>query len=347
MMKHLINRAVTITAIVAAGAFVAGCAALGGGGAAEVTVAPSSVLVEQVDTRPGDFSWENFETEGFRVTGTAASAALIELQAIQLRDGAQEASISSPVVEVSVEELEAGVPGNEWVPGNSWFPGSKWFPGSQWNPTALHAEELGVVAPDDQAVADAALSELGSGAGGVIIYARGPGVDGTRPLAVTLQEEVTEDLTVRPSTSLQNLGPSDFTWGYFEDQIIVTGTADTNVVAELRAVQVTAGDVADSAASALAVTTPEELEAGVPGSDWIPSTNWVPGDEWFPGSSWDPQAYVTDNTGTATPSRSAVVDAVLPGLRETYSDSVNAVIVYAAGEHLDTVSPFAVVMQQQ
>jgi hypothetical protein len=157
------------------------------------------------------------------------------------------------------------------------------------------------------------------------------------------------EIKTRASQSLSDMistTPSDFTWEYFQEELVISGKAEAAANVELRALRIAEDDIAGTAVSSSVELSPDELDTGVPGNSWVPGDSWVPGNEWFPGSQWNPQNPFTSAAIAPLNSDAAVLDAVQPQLAENYNPKVNAVITYADGAEIDGESVFAAVLQR-
>jgi hypothetical protein len=157
------------------------------------------------------------------------------------------------------------------------------------------------------------------------------------------------EIKTRASQSLSDMistTPSDFTWEYFQEELVISGKAEAAANVELRALRIAEDDIAGTAVSSSVELSPDELDTGVPGNSWVPGDSWVPGNEWFPGSQWSPHSLYAVETALP-PTSEAVMDGTIGGPIPVPENTLNAVVLYAAGSGVDAARPLALVMEEQ
>ena len=158
-----------------------------------------------------------------------------------------------------------------------------------------------------------------------------------------------------PSDELSSMiqeTPSDFTWGYFQNnvQVNMIPGIDWNGEVVLSAFQVQNGEVVNETTTEPVETTADELAAGLSteemfsGSSWIQGSDWVPTSTWMPSSTWiqqtEPLVYAPSEIESIAQSQ---VDL---------SQNETMVVVYAhlAGESPEReqmTQPFGVIFQEE
>ena len=116
-------------------------------------------------------------------------------------------------------------------------------------------------------------------------------VTNSEPKPLEFQTAPSEGL----STMIQET-PSDFTWGYFQDNVQVNMTQGTDWSGEMviSGFKVEGGEVLNRTTTGPITTNADELSAGLSteelfsGSEWFSGSKWIPASEWGPSKLWIP-----------------------------------------------------------